>query len=270
MNGDPLRLRQVLLNLVANALKFTQAGSVTVTVEPVSDREGVVGLAFSVSDTGIGISPEQQRQVFEAFRQADSSITRKYGGTGLGLAISARLVQMMGGEIRLASEPGRGSTFTFTARFAQAHPAPPAASAAPEGAALSGAARPQRILVAEDNAINQRVIARTLQKAGHEVSLAANGREAVEAWSASRFDVIFMDMQMPETDGLEATREIRGREEGTGQRICIMAMTANAMTGDRERCLAAGMDGYFTKPMRAREVLDWLARRQTVGGCAPG
>ena len=269
VNGDPLRLRQVLLNLVANALKFTDAGGVTVTVELVSDREGVVELAFSVSDTGIGISPEQQRQVFEAFRQADSSITRRYGGTGLGLAISARLVQMMGGEIRLASEPGRGSTFSFTARFAQAHPVPAAASTAPEGAAFLGAARPQRILVAEDNLINQRVIARTLQKAGHEVRLAANGREAVEAWSASPFDVIFMDMQMPEMDGLEATREIRRREEGTGQRICVMSMTANAMSGDRERCLAAGMDGYFTKPMHAQEVLDWLARRETVGGCAP-
>jgi len=268
VNGDPLRLRQVLLNLVANALKFTPAGGVAVRVELVSDRDGVVELAFSVSDTGIGISPEQQRQIFEAFRQADSSITRRYGGTGLGLAISSRLVQMMGGEIHLESEPGRGSTFSFTARFAEAHPVPAGPSAAPEAAAVVGAVRPLRILVAEDNVINQRVMARTLEKAGHEVSLAGNGREAVEAWSASRFDVIFMDMQMPEMDGLEATGEIRRREQGTGQRTCVMAMTANTMMGDRERCLAAGMDGYFTKPMRAQEVLDWLARREPAGGCA--
>jgi signal transduction histidine kinase/ActR/RegA family two-component response regulator len=269
VNGDALRLRQVLLNLIANALKFTHVGAVTVTVERASESESGVELRFSVADTGIGISPEQRHAVFEAFRQADNSITRRYGGTGLGLAISARLVQLMGGEIGLESEPGAGSTFAFTARFARAHLAPSFPSAVPDGAAASCIARPQRILVAEDNPINQTVIARTLEKAGHQVALAQNGREALEIWAASRFDVIFMDVQMPEMDGLEATQEIRRREQDTGERICVMAMTANAMSGDRERCLSAGMDGYFTKPMHAQEVLDWLARRETVPGSTP-
>jgi signal transduction histidine kinase/CheY-like chemotaxis protein len=268
-NGDALRLRQVLLNLISNALKFTHAGAVTVTVDRISAGDGNVELRFSVSDTGIGIAPEQRDSVFEAFRQADNSITRRYGGTGLGLAISARLVRLMGGEIRVESQLGAGSTFVFTARFAQAHLAPSSPSAVPDGTAASCAAWPQRILVAEDNPINQTVIARTLEKAGHRVALARNGREAVEMWGASRFDVIFMDVQMPEMDGLEATQEIRRRERDTGDRVCIMAMTANAMSGDRERCLAAGMDGYFTKPMRAQEVLDWLARRETAPGSTP-
>jgi signal transduction histidine kinase/ActR/RegA family two-component response regulator len=268
VNGDPLRLRQVLVNLVANALKFTPAGGVTVSAELLSDRGGAVELAFSVSDTGIGIPPEQRDQIFEAFRQADSSITRRYGGTGLGLAIAAKLVRLMGGEIGLKSEPGSGSTFAFNARFAPAHPTPASSSAFSTETATSGLAPGLRILVAEDNPINQKVIARALQKAGHDVTLSQNGREAVDAWAASHFDVIFMDMQMPEMDGLEATREIRRLEQGTGRRICVMAMTANAMMGDRERCLEAGMDGYFTKPMRAQEVLDWLARRPAVNAPA--
>jgi signal transduction histidine kinase/ActR/RegA family two-component response regulator len=269
VNGDALRLRQVLLNLIANALKFTHLGGVTVTVERASEWDGGVELRFFVSDTGIGIGPEQRDAVFEAFRQADNSITRRYGGTGLGLAISARLVQLMEGEIALESQPGQGATFTFTARFARAHLAPPAANAVEPAAAAPRAAHSQHILVAEDNPINQTVITRTLEKAGHQVALAQDGREALHIWAASHFDVIFMDMQMPELDGLEATREIRRREQDTGERICIMAMTANAMSGDRERCLAAGMDGYFTKPMRAQEVLEWLAHRDTVPGSTP-
>ncbi len=269
VNGDPLRLRQVLLNLIANALKFTHQGAVTVTVERASDWAGALELRFSVSDTGIGISPEQRSAVFEAFRQADSSITRRYGGTGLGLAISARLVQLMGGEIGVESQPGKGSTFVFTARFARANMVAPTANPAPAMDTPPCAARPQRILVAEDNPINQTVIARTLEKAGHRVAVAENGQKVLEIWAASRFDVILMDVQMPEMDGLEATREIRRRECGTGGRICIIAMTANAMAGDSERCLAAGMDGYFTKPMRAPEILGWLARRETVAGPMP-
>ena len=269
VNGDALRLRQVLLNLIANALKFTHQGAVTVTVERASEWEGGVELRFSVSDTGIGISPEQRDAVFEAFRQADNSITRRYGGTGLGLAISARLVQLMEGKIALESHRGGGTTFIFTARFTRAHIVPPAAGPAPAGTAPLHAVPPQRILVAEDNPINQTVVARTLEKAGHKVALARNGRDALEIWAASHFDVVFMDVQMPDVDGLEATREIRRREQDSGEHICIMAMTANAMAGDRERCLAAGMDGYFTKPMRAQEVLDWLACRETVPGPAP-
>ena len=264
VRGDSLRLRQVLMNLIANALKFTHEGGVTVTVDRIAEDECAVELRLSVSDTGIGISPEQRHTIFEAFRQADNSITRKYGGSGLGLAISARLVQLMGGEIGVESRPDGGSVFSFTAQFGRAEPCAPGSGAVPNEEAMPSKACPQRILVAEDNPINQTVIARTLEKAGHQVSLAQNGRQAVDAWAASSFDVIFMDVQMPEMDGLEATTEIRRRERETGRRVVIMAMTANAMSGDRERCLAAGMDGYFTKPMRAREVLDWLARRAGV------
>jgi signal transduction histidine kinase/ActR/RegA family two-component response regulator len=270
VNGDALRLRQVLLNLIANSLKFTHAGGIAVTAELVSDADGAVTLRFAVSDTGIGISPEQRDSVFEAFRQADNTITRRYGGTGLGLAISARMVQLMEGEIGLESQLGEGTTFSFTARFARARSIRPASSVADAAVAVSNAARPQRILVAEDNPINQRVISCTLEKAGHYVALAHDGRQALEVWASSHFDVIFMDMQMPEMDGLEATGEIRRLERDTGERICIMAMTANAMSGDRERCLAAGMDGYFTKPMKAQEVLDWLAGRETFPGAKPG
>jgi signal transduction histidine kinase/CheY-like chemotaxis protein len=267
VTGDSLRLRQVLLNLVANSLKFTHTGGVTVTVERASEAADIVELRFSVADTGIGISPEQRDSVFEAFRQADNSITRRYGGTGLGLAISARLVQLMHGEIGLKSELGKGTTFTFTARFARALAISPASNASETGEApASHANQLQRILVAEDNPVNQMVISRTLEKAGHQVALARDGRQALEFWAASHFDVIFMDMQMPEMDGLEATREIRRLERDTGERVCIMAMTANAMSGDRERCLEAGMDGYFSKPIRGQEVLDWLAHRETIPG----
>ena len=265
VNGDALRLRQVLLNLLANALKFTHQGGVTVTVEPIAASAGIE-LRFSVADTGIGIPREQQSAVFEAFRQADNTITRRYGGTGLGLAISARLVQLMGGVIELESQPGAGSTFTFTAHFVPAQLPPPAARRNLAAAHPPCEARTLRILVAEDNPINQTVIARTLEKAGYQVALAQNGREALESWSASPFDVIFMDVQMPEMDGLQTTREIRRREQGTGQHICIVAMTANAMSGDREHCLAAGMDNYFTKPIRTHEVLHWLAGREALSG----
>jgi CheY-like chemotaxis protein len=164
-----------------------------------------------------------------------------------------------------------GSTFAFTARFAQARAIPPAITTPPPADAMTMCGvRPQRILVAEDNPINQMVIARTLEKAGHLVALAKDGRQTLEIWAASCFDVIFMDVQMPEIDGIEATQEMRRREQVTGERICIMAMTANALSGDRDRCIAAGMDGYFTKPMRAQEVLGWLARREIVPNSMPG
>jgi CheY-like chemotaxis protein len=185
------------------------------------------------------------------------------------LAISARLVDLMQGKIELESQLGEGTTFVFSARFSRARAIPPAANTLPPADAAARVSRPQRILVAEDNPDNQTVIMRILEKAGHQVALAHNGRQALEIWASSPFDLIFMDMQMPEMDGLEATREIRGLEQNTGRRICIMAMTANAMSGDRDRCLAAGMDGYFTKPMRAQEILDWLAHRESVPGPTP-
>ena len=393
--GDAGRLRQVLVNLVGNAIKFTERGEIVVRVHRESADDNGVLLHFAVSDTGIGIPPERQRHIFEAFAQADSSTTRKYGGTGLGLTISSQIVGMMGGDIRVESAPGAGSTFHFTARFGL-HDTPLHATA-PDRAAVAGlpvlvvddnatnrrileemlrnwgmlpaavdsadaalqalaqagdATRPfalvlldrmmpsmdglelagrirQRadaadhvvmmlssldhaadaarcrelgisatlmkpikqsdlldaimnllgtgrdpqaavapappeapasrpgltILVAEDNAVNQRLAARLLEKHGHTAVVAGDGREAVAAAEATRFDLILMDVQMPEMDGYEATAAIRAREAQTGTHTPIIAMTAHAMKGDRERCLDAGMDGYITKPLQLSELL---------------
>jgi len=260
--GDSLRLRQVLANLVGNAIKFTPSGGVHISVEVESQSESRVQLRYAVSDTGVGVPPALREAIFEPFRQGDTSVSRKFGGTGLGLAISKRLVEMMGGRIWVESEEGRGSVFCFTARFQPAAvvdtasvPALQSIDDAPEASA-----RKLKILLAEDNPVNQLFGVRALERAGHSVSTAANGREAIAKSAVQAFDVILMDLQMPEIDGLEATREIRRREEKTDSHVCVMALTACAMKGDRERCLAAGMDGYFTKPLNLRDLLDWLSR----------
>ena len=268
--ADAERLRQVLVNLVGNAIKFTRAGSVTVTatVTPVSGGDHVV--RFTVSDTGIGVPEERQASIFDAFTQADGSITRKYGGTGLGLAIASRLVGMMGGTMTLDSAPGRGSTFTFTIRAATATVEAAMVEAAVAEDGMAGAHAPEaaaallaapvklapapvqaslNVLVAEDNPVNQRVATAMLKRRGHEVTIAGNGAEAVALIAERTFDAVFMDVQMPEMDGLEATQAIRRAEAGTGRHLPIIAMTAHAMNGDRERCLAAGMDDYLTKPV---------------------
>ena len=401
LRGDPHRLRQVVMNLVGNAIKFTDDGEVVVRVENQPADRGQVELHFAIRDTGIGIAPEQQQKLFQAFTQADMSTTRKYGGTGLGLTISARLVQMMGGRISLESAAGRGTTFHFTARFTPAIgpvPRPPQprieqvrglsvlavddnatnrqilqemlrnwglvptvvesgaeALAALQEAAnrgrpfslvltdammpamdgftlaeqilanprwrsatlmmLSSAAlhedaarckalgvaayltkplrqstlldaimtalgprletqlepaaapalpivksgRSLKLLLAEDNAVNQKLAVRLLQRAGHSVIIAGNGRQAVEAAACEAFDAVLMDVQMPEMDGLEATAAIRAKEQGTGRHVPIIAMTAHAMKGDRERCLEAGMDGYVAKPLQIDALLAILA-----------
>jgi two-component system, sensor histidine kinase and response regulator len=403
--GDPGRLRQVLTNLVGNAIKFTEQGEVLVQVGVVERRDAQALLGFEVRDTGIGIPAEQQQRIFEAFTQVDASSTRRHGGTGLGLAITSQLVQLMGGELKLQSAPGSGSTFLATVRFGLSHAqsgvraaSPPealhglpvlvvddnatnrlilsemlagwqmhaiavdgadaalaemhraraggspywlvlvdammpqvdgfmlmeriraspellgatvmmlssagrhedaercrqlgisayltkpiaqselletllalhatseTAAAVPKPAARSAARlAPTRlaILVAEDNPVNQKVIALTLRKRGHQVTLAANGREALEQLERLSFDLVLMDVQMPEMGGFEATAAIRRRERTTGGHIPIIAMTAHAMKGDRERCLEAGMDGYVAKPVQARELFDAIeaARR---------
>jgi CheY-like chemotaxis protein/HPt (histidine-containing phosphotransfer) domain-containing protein len=209
-----------------------------------------------VRDTGIGIPADRQQAVFAAFEQADASTHRQYGGTGLGLAISARLVERMGGRITVESAPGRGSTFTFTlpleAAPAEASAVGPAPAAAPP--------RPLRVLLAEDNAVNQAVAAGLLRKHGHAVTTAADGREALAAWERGAFDVILMDVQMPDLDGLEATALLRQREATHGGRVPVVALTAYALMGDRERCVAAGMDDYLAKPVREEELLAVLAR----------
>jgi signal transduction histidine kinase/ligand-binding sensor domain-containing protein/CheY-like chemotaxis protein len=264
--GDPDRLRQVLYNLLGNAIKFTAQGGVFLTIEGEPPLEGGAVLRFAIRDTGIGVPRDKQQLIFEAFRQADGSTTRKYGGTGLGLAICSRLVEMMGGSIQVDSEVGRGSTFSFTVRCATA---PLAASTKPtDSASLTNmldaagtgeiAARRAslRILLAEDNPVNQRLAMRLLERRGHQVDLATSGREAIGWAERQSFDLILMDVQMPDMDGLEATAVIRELEKQRGGRTPIVALTAHTMKGDRERCLAAGMDNYINKPIDAVTFLE--------------
>jgi signal transduction histidine kinase/CheY-like chemotaxis protein len=249
--GDPGRLRQVLVNLIGNALKFTAAGSVTARALA-SQSE----LRFEVTDTGIGIPLEKQSQIFEAFSQVDGSITRRFGGTGLGLTICSRLVERMGGLITVRSTPGQGSTFSFTVRAGRkdgmvhekAVPAPLATLP------------PLSVLVAEDNRVNQVVVSRMLERAGHSVAIAADGQEAVEMYASGAFDLVLMDVHMPVLDGFEATARIREMETAKNIHTPIIALTANAMNGDRERCLAAGMDGYISKPVGRDELFDTIAQ----------
>ncbi len=255
--GDSGRLRQVLVNLVGNALKFTEHGHVALELRVTTTTAGAKRLHIAVSDTGIGISASALERLFEPFTQADSTTSRRYGGTGLGLAISRRLIRMMGGELNAQSTPGEGSTFLVDLPLIEAGDAIPAAlpSRAPD---LQRAGEPPlplglRVLLAEDNPVNQRVASHLLKKLGCEVMLAATGRAAVDAWRTGGFDIVLMDCQMPVLDGFGATAEIRSLER-SGARTPILAMTANAMRGDREQCLAAGMDGYVSKPVSAAEL----------------
>ncbi len=268
LRGDPVRLRQVLVNLLGNAVKFTESGAVALKLELMSEVDAAIGLRCEVRDTGVGIAAEVQASVFESFTQSDSSTTRRFGGTGLGLAICRRLVTMMGGEIGLESAPGRGSLFWFTVTLARAS-APLRTPSGPLATATAFASLPKlrrgRVLVAEDNLVNQRVAAAMLAKLGQEVEVAPHGRDAVERWRARPFDIVLMDCQMPEMDGFAATRAIRA-EEAPGRRVPIVAMTAFAMKGDRERCIAAGMDDYIAKPMPLTVLAEVLER--WVGGAA--
>jgi len=260
--GDPVRLRQVLLNLLSNAVKFTESGRIELSVGRLSGEPGGP-LHFAIRDTGIGVGPEQQALIFEAFAQADASTTRRYGGTGLGLSISRRLVELMGGRIWMDSVVGEGSTFHFTVPCQVAEPVE--AEALPEAEirpAVSGTARSPRVLLVEDNLVNQKVACALLERRHYHVRIAGNGEEAVAALAAGHFDVVLMDVQMPVMGGLEATRAIREQEAAGGRpRVPIIAMTANAMQGDREQCFAAGMDDYVSKPIRADDLYAALERR---------
>jgi PAS domain S-box-containing protein len=285
--GDPGRLRQIITNLVSNAIKFTNRGEVVVRVKAHSETANEAMLWFSVADTGIGVSLERHEEIFKPFVQADGSTSRKYGGTGLGLSISTSLVAMLGGRLWLKSQPGEGSTFHFTALFGlqprlvgiTPAPAPSIMPAMPQvvgvdnavsrGHATSenhtrrDAGRTLRILLAEDNKINQLVAARMLAKRGHTVVIAGNGIAALAALDetgSDGFDLVLMDVQMPDMDGLEATRSIRAREQSTGAHLPIVAMTAHTMKGDEQRCLAAGMDGYASKPFQIEEILATIDR----------
>jgi signal transduction histidine kinase/ActR/RegA family two-component response regulator len=251
VDGDVGKVRQVLLNLIGNAVKFTEVGSVEVVVSSGEGRNGDVLLRYAVIDTGIGVPKGSLEKIFETFQQGDGSMTRRFGGTGLGLTISRKLGELMGGTVRVASELGRGSTFTLEVRVGRA--AVVEAEAA-EAMVAMGPAAILRVLLAEDQVINQKLAMALLRKRGHEVVLATNGREAVELSGRGEFDVVLMDVQMPEMDGLEASRLIRERERGSGRRVRIVAMTAHARSEDRVRCVEAGMDGYVVKPFRPEEL----------------
>jgi signal transduction histidine kinase/CheY-like chemotaxis protein len=269
LTGDWLRLQQVLINLVGNALKFTARGRVVVTFD-VEDRIGdAATLHVSVADTGIGVPPDRQAAIFEPFTQADGSTARSHGGTGLGLTISRRLVEMMGGHLWLDSEPGRGSTFHFTSKITvRTRAVAPAIDPVPGPSTVDAPDPPLtrlRVLLAEDNVVNRFLAVRLLEKEGHQVQTAVNGRAAVDALEQGQFDLALMDLQMPEMDGFEATGLIRERERATGGHLPIIALTANAMVGDQERCLAAGMDGYVSKPIDVHRLLAEIRRvRSTV------
>ncbi len=265
VRGDDHRLGQVLTNLVGNALKFTENGRVDVTIALEERRADVPTLSIRVSDTGIGIPREAQSTIFEAFRQADGSTTRKFGGTGLGLAITSRLVGLMGGRISLVSAPGQGSTFCVLLPLAEGT-APRAAASRTTAAPADGAELPAvRVLLAEDNPVNAKLATRLLAKLDVEVTWAGNGRLAVDAWQGGDFDIVLMDVQMPEMDGFEATAAIRAAEAADGRRRTpIIALTAHALDGYREKCLQGGMDDYLTKPLKAAELAAAVARWQPV------
>ncbi len=253
---DPMRLRQVLTNLLSNATKFTDTGEVKVRVHYLP--EGAEGsLAVEVEDTGIGIGEAHLQEIFQDFVQADNSLTRRAGGTGLGLAICKQLVELMGGTISLRSVTGMGSTFCFSIRTRPA-PGLPDEDAA-DGDVPLQALPPMRVLLAEDHATNQYLISAYLGAAGHEVVMVNNGAEAASAAAEGGYDVVLMDVQMPEVDGLEATRRIRALPGAPGQ-VAIVALTANAMAGDRQTCLDAGMDGYLSKPIDVLALHDALLR----------
>jgi signal transduction histidine kinase/CheY-like chemotaxis protein len=290
IEGDPARVRQVLINLVGNAIKFTRQGRVRVEIGLIRSSGGLCDeVRCAVSDTGIGIPPGKHALLFQDFSQADGSTTREFGGTGLGLAISKRLVELMGGKIGFESEAGRGSTFWFTL------PAPtistlPSTSATANTRVLAirpavtglepvvpQIATPEesgeavirtRVLVAEDNAVNQRLVKRLLEKIGCRVDIASDGREAVRMATEQSYKIIFMDCSMPEMDGYQATAELRRLQAASGQHVPIIAFTANAMDEDRARCLKAGMDDFLTKPVRGDELRTmlerWVAQPQTL------
>ncbi len=283
VRGDPTRLRQVLTNLIGNAIKFTPEGEVVLRVSQREDMDDVISLRFEISDTGIGIDAVAQARIFERFSQANSATTRVYGGTGLGLSICRQLVQAMDGEIGLVSEPGRGSRFWFTIQLARVA-LPPLSSA-------NMAAGPRRVLVADDSAVDQTVVCGLLRTLGLEIDVVVNGKQALEALSRQDYGLVLMDCRMPLMDGYETTRRIRqdeaarrritnneSRTDATAAcRLPVIAMTANAMRGDRERCLLAGMDDYIVKPINPRVlqtvISHWLpgeddgeSASATIGG----
>jgi PAS domain S-box-containing protein len=269
--GDPKRLRQILLNLIGNAIKFTERGDVLLAIEKESSSETSSTLHFSVTDSGIGIPEDKREMIFEAFSQGDSSTVHKYGGTGLGLAICAQLVSMMDGRIWVESATGEGSTFHFTASFGRAsgdaiEPSPEPASMITPRSWDAGF----HVLLVEDNPVNRELVRHFLMKAGHRVEMATSSREALEALETSgRFDLVLMDVRLPDANGLETVEQLRAREKETGGHMPLVALTAYAMRDDRERCLRAGMDDYVAKPVRAEELFAAIERVAARFGIQP-
>jgi signal transduction histidine kinase/ActR/RegA family two-component response regulator len=270
--GDEHRIRQVLINLVGNALKFTEKGEVRLQVSVVQGQQHTNAdshLQIAVHDTGIGIPEAKLAAIFEPFRQADGSTARRYGGTGLGLAISSRLVSLMDGQLTAESVVGAGSSFRLSL------PCRACLAAAPVESAPCAAATESyhRILLVEDNPVNQLVAKRLLERAGHHVTVASTGKEGLDRLVSSTFDLVLMDVQMPEMDGSEATRRLREMEQTSGRHMPVIAMTAHAMVGDRDACLAAGMDDYIQKPfdppVLLQKIAETMARHPATSNYRP-
>ncbi len=262
--GDPLRVRQIAANLVSNAIKFTDHGWIQVKVSQAARKDGRADVTIQVSDTGSGIPAEKLPSIFEKFTQADGSISRKYGGTGLGLAITRKLVDMHAGEIRVESELRKGSTFVVTfpcelAPVTAAELAPVKSEAAAEVPPTPRA----RLLLAEDNLVNQKVVLAILRRKGYQIDVANDGREALAKLEANPYDLVLMDVQMPVLDGLEATRAIR--RDSRWDKLAIIAMTAHAMNGDKERCLQAGMNAYISKPVQPAHLMATIEKHLKTG-----
>ncbi|HEX9079908.1 MAG TPA: ATP-binding protein, partial [Desulfuromonadaceae bacterium] len=270
--GDSVKLRQILVNLAGNAVKFTEKGSVGVALTRVGGDDAGAELLMTVTDTGIGMSEEVCGRIFQPFSQADSSTTRTFGGTGLGLAICRQLAELMGGTIAVESQPGVGSSFTVRLPFtlAPADAAPYTVAQGPSALLpAAGRALPRDILLVDDVEINQELARVVMEKQGHRVTIAGNGAEAVEAFCANRFDMIFMDIQMPIMDGFQATRAIRELERERGGHIPIVAMTAYAASGDRQKCLDAGMDSYISKPVMPDAIIAAVNRYTAASPAEP-
>ena len=261
--GDQLRLGQVLINLVSNAIKFSNVGEILIRIRQVSLKHGVCTLGFEVQDQGIGISEEGLKKLFQSFQQADTSTKREYGGTGLGLVISKQLVQLMGGEIGVESQLGSGSRFWFTAQFALPGAEPELLLELDHSAQFKASLQGKHFLLAEDNPFNQQIASEILQQAGAQVMVANNGQEALDLLQVHHFDCVLMDVQMPQMDGLEACQHIRSQPKFAN--LCVIAMTANATVEDRERCLQSGMSDFVTKPIAARHFYETICRNLRLG-----
>jgi len=253
--GDPVRIKQILLNLISNAVKFTEKGAVTVKVAELERSLDSAKIRISVQDTGIGIPVEKFDSIFNKFIQADASTSRSYGGTGLGLSITKQLIEIMGGTISVNSAVGKGSTFSFELKLSLDNSelaAQTKLKTAPDARGEKEQQLPNlRILLVEDNLVNQTIATKMLNKLGYEIDVASNGVQALEKAKASHYSIIFMDCSMPKMDGFEATREIRALHENSPY-TAIIALTAHAMAGDREKCIEAGMDDYLTKPINIK------------------